>query len=99
MSDYNEPWRVNTWGPIANPDGPDPQYADFVDGKNQTLICCYTAEDGATWYCDPKVAARIVACVNACAGMTDEGLEEMSLGQLTIEHACAVIDDRDPPPK
>ena len=42
--------------------------------------------------CKPEDARRIVACVNACAGLSTQCLEETGGG---VEHYIAVIKQRD----
>lgn len=72
MSHTREPWRVGErtasyWGGGSGPT------ADIHGSDGDTVNTC----DELGWGMDPADARRIVACVNACAGISTEYLESI----------------------
>lgn len=76
MSHTKEPWKINTAGSAKR--GEDFKITEFYvyapDTQDDTAICSDVI-DPVTQEPSEANARRIVACVNACAGISTESLE------------------------
>jgi hypothetical protein len=62
MTDYGEPWKVESLGPMC----------EILSTDDHLRVPSNNAFD-------PNIARRIVACVNACAGLATEMIERRGL--------------------
>jgi hypothetical protein len=77
-----EPWREQDGRIVANEPSAD---------NDEVLICDVAPDNHALTEFDEFNARRIVACVNACAGISNEHLELLSVAQMV----AAAVEQRD----
>lgn len=77
MNHSPEPWSVDIWPP--NPNRPEPTPSGYIVAANGNSVAWLDIADavGREWM--PN-AERIVACVNACAGIPTEALNALITG-------------------
>lgn len=78
MSKFNEPWNLG-WNSIS-------QLPAVVDSNGAAIFnTLHPEKDRAyVWECDKADVERILLCVNACAHMSDETLQCITSGKLTL---------------
>jgi hypothetical protein len=88
MEHTKEPWEVKT---VPNTD-----QTYFIQSKIGTIA---SVKNGYGWQQVEANALRIVACVNACAGYTNEDLDNMAktggLRMYSYQTVKAIADDSD----
>lgn len=76
-----EPWSLDVYGPR----GKEEAEADIFGGDDVSII------DGSSGLVSPANARRIVACVNACAGIPDNKLSDGCILELAVEQEIAIM--------